>query len=186
MIICAGNQEVFEFAKSVGVGLIDSAIGLTQICLFDRPEYILFVGSAGSYGEHEIFDIVESRSSANIELGFFNDDCYTPINNVLKSDSQLVKDQTIVNSSNYITTSETLSSNFKEYNIGIENMEFYALMQVAQKFQVPIAGVFIVTNYTNKDAHQDFMKNHKPAMEKLVAYLEEQKIIQEVQNSSSK
>jgi nucleoside phosphorylase len=179
MIVCAGNQEVFEFAKSVGIGLIDSTIGLTQVCLFDRPEYILFIGSAGSYGEHKIFDIVESRSSANIELGFFNDDCYTPIDNVSKSDNKFVKDTTIVNSSNYITTNEELSKQFKEYAIGIENMEFYALMQVAQKFQIPIGGVFVVTNHTNKNAHEDFLNNHKKAMEKLVDYLEKENIIKE-------
>jgi nucleoside phosphorylase len=179
MIVCAGNQEVFEFAKSIGVGLIDSTIGLTQACLFDRPEYILFIGSAGTYGEHNIFDIVESRSASNIELGFLNDDCYTPLNNVLKSDNQLVKNQTIVNSSNYITTNSNLSKEFKQYGIGIENMEFYALLQVAQRFQIPVGGIFIVTNKTDKNAHEDFMKNHKIAMEKLVDYLQSENIIQE-------
>jgi nucleoside phosphorylase len=179
MIVCAGNQEVFEFAKSIGVGLIDSTIGLTQACLFDRPEYILFIGSAGTYGEHNIFDIVESRSASNIELGFLNDDCYTPLNNVLKSDNQLVKNQTIVNSSNYITTNSNLSKEFKQYGIGIENMEFYALLQVAQRFQIPVGGIFIVTNKTDKNAHEDFMKNHKIAMEKLVDYLQSEHIIQE-------
>lgn len=59
MIICAGNQEVFEFAQSVGVGLIDSAYGLTKLCLEEKPESLLFIGSAGSYGEYDIFDIVE-------------------------------------------------------------------------------------------------------------------------------
>jgi nucleoside phosphorylase len=179
MIVCAGNQEVFEFAKSIGVGLIDSTIGLTQACLFDRPEYILFIGSAGTYGEHNIFDIVESRSASNIELGFLNDDCYTPLNNVLKSDNQLVKNQTIVNSSNYITTNSNFSKEFIQYGIGIENMEFYALLQVAQRFQIPVGGIFIVTNKTDKNAHEDFMKNHKIAMEKLVDYLQSENIIQE-------
>ena len=179
MIICAGNGEVFNFAKSVGVGLVHSAIGLTQICQFDRPDFILFIGSAGSYGKYKIFDIVESTSSSNIELGFFNNDCYTPLDNVIKSDSKLTKNQTIVNSSNYITTSKVLAKNFKQYGIGLENMEFFALMEVAKKFKIPIAGVFIVTNFADNNAHDDFTRNHKNAMEKLVNYLEVNKIIKE-------
>ena len=59
MIVCAGRNETFPFAQTIGVGLIESAINLTRLCLFDKPEYLLFIGSAGSYGEHKIFDIIE-------------------------------------------------------------------------------------------------------------------------------
>ena len=177
MIVCAGRNEIFPFATPLGVGLIESTINLTRLCLFDKPDYILFVGSAGSYGEHNIFDIVESRSSSNIELSFLSGDSYTPLDNVLKSDNKLVSDQTIVNSSNYISTNETLSKEFKQYGIGIENMEFYSLLQVCKEFDIDIAGIFVITNYTNKDAHKDFIKNHKEAMDTLVKFLEEKNII---------
>ena len=179
MIICAGRNETFPFATPMGVGLIESAINLTRQCLFDKPEFLLFIGSAGSYGEHDIFDIVESSSASNIELGFLNDNCYTILDNVLKSDNKLVSNQTIVNSSNYITTNQELSKEFKQYGIGIENMEFYSLLQVAKEFDIDIAGIFVITNYTNKEAHNDFIKNHKEAMNKLVAYLEDKNIIKE-------
>ncbi len=79
MIVSAGNQETFTFAKSIGVGLVSSAINLTKICLFNRPEFILFIGSAGSYGNHKIFDIVESKNSSNIEMSFLENFSYTPI-----------------------------------------------------------------------------------------------------------
>ncbi len=177
MIICAGRNETFPFATPMGVGLIQSAINLTRLCLFDKPDFLLFIGSAGSYGEHNIFDIIESRSSANIELSFLSDDSYTPLDNVLKSENKLVNNQTIVNSSNYISTNEKLSQEFKQYGIGIENMEFYSLLQVAREFDIDIAGIFIVTNYTNKNAHQDFIKNHKEAMNRLIDYLVEKNII---------
>lgn len=177
MIICAGRNETFPFALPMGVGLVESAINLTRLCLFDKPDYLVFVGSAGSYGEHNIFDIVESTSSSNIELGFLTNDCYTPLDNVLKSDNKLLENQTIVNSSNYITTNQKLSKEFKQYGIGIENMEFYSLLQVAKEFDIDIAGIFIVTNYTNETAHKDFISNHKEAMDKLVDYLEDKKLI---------
>ena len=89
MIICAGNSETFDFATPMGVGLIESAINLTRLCLFDKPEFLLFIGSAGSYGEHKIFDIIESKTASNIELGFLNNDAYTPLDNVISTNTDL-------------------------------------------------------------------------------------------------
>lgn len=179
MILCAGRNEQFNFATPIGVGLIESAINLTRVCLFDKPEFLLFIGSAGSYNKekHKVFDIVESTSAANIELSFLNNDCYTPLDNVLNSENRLVENQTIVNSSNYISKNYELSNKFTQYNIGIENMEFYSLLSVAKEFDIPIAGIFVITNYTNKDAHKDFIANHQEAMKHLVAYLEQKNII---------
>jgi len=177
MIICAGNNETFKFAEPMGVGLVDIAINLTRKCLFDKPEFLLFIGSAGSYGDHEIFDIVESNTAANLELSFLRNESYTPIDNVLKSDNKLVENKTIVNSSNYITTNFELAQNYKQYNMGIENMEFFSVLRVAKEFNINVAGIFVVTNYTNKDAHEDFMKNHNEAKSKLTQYLLDKKII---------
>lgn len=177
MIICAGRNETFPFAQAMGVGLIETSINLTRQCLFNKPDFILFVGSAGSYGQHQIFDIVESKRAANLELSFLSGDSYTPLDNVLESENKMVRNDTIVNSSNYITTNEKLSANYNEYGIGIENMEFFSVIQVAREFEIPVAGIFVVTNYTNENAHDDFIKNHKEAMSKLTQYLVEKKII---------
>ena len=177
MIICAGDKEKFDFAKSIGVGLINSAINLTKLCLFNKPDYLLFIGSAGSYGNHNIFDIVESKTSSNLELSFLENSSYTPIDNVLKSSNTLVRDDTIVNSSNYITTNFDLAKKYQDYKIGIENMEFYSLVRVAKEFEISIGGIFVITNYTNKDAHQDFISNHIKAKQKLIDYLIKNNII---------
>lgn len=180
MIVCAGRNEVFNFAQPMGVGLIESAINLTRRCLFDKPDFLLFIGTAGSYGEHNIFDIIESKRASNIELSFLNNDSYTPLDNVIESENNLVKNDTIVNSSNYISSNFSLSKNFNAYGIGIENMEFFSVLQVAKEFEIPAAGIFVVTNYTNETAHDDFMKNHKEAMSKLTQYLIEKNIIKSV------
>jgi nucleoside phosphorylase len=163
MIICAGNNETFDFATPMGVGLIESAINLTRLCLFDKPEFLLFIGSAGSYGEHKIFDIIESKTASNIELGFLNSDAYTPLDNVISTNTDQTKRDVIVNSSNYISTNEELTKKFLNLGIGIENMEFFAVLKVAQEFDIPAGGVFCITNYTNKNAHEDFLKNHEEA-----------------------
>ncbi len=182
MIVCAGRNETFPFATPVGVGLIETSINLTRICLFDKPDYIIFVGSAGSYGKYNIFDIVHSSSASNIELGFLEDNCYTPLDNVLKTSNKTFPNDTIVNSSNYITTNKDLAKEFEQYGIGIENMEFYALCSVAKEFDIPIAGIFVVTNYTDSNAHKDFLTNHKEAIDKLVKYLKTKNIITEQNN----
>lgn len=170
MIVCAGNNETFDFATPVGVGLIESTINLTRLCLFDKPEFLLFVGSAGSYGELNIFDIVESKTASNIELSFLANDAYTPIDNVISTNTTNKKD-IIINSSNYISTNEELTRKFLKFGIGAENMEFFALLRVAQEFDIPAGGVFCITNYTNKDAHSDFLKNHERAKQMLSEHI---------------
>ncbi len=170
MIICAGNNETFDFATPMGVGLIETAMNLTRLCLFDKPEFLLFIGSAGSYGEHKIFDIVESKTAANIELAFLNSDAYTPLDNVISTNTENKKD-VIVNSSNYISTNEELTSKFLKLGVGIENMEFFSVLKIAQEFDIPAGGVFCITNYTNKSAHEDFLKNHEEVKKILTSHV---------------
>jgi len=180
MIICAGNNETFDFAQPMGVGLIETTMNLTQLCLFDKPEFLLFVGSAGSYGDVEIFDIVESKTASNIELAFLSNDAYTPLDNVISTNMTQQKD-IVVNSSNYISTNKDLSKNFLKFGVGIENMEFFAVLKVAEEFNIPAGGVFCITNYTDENAHQDFIKNHQKAKELLTQHIK--KRVKELTNN---
>jgi nucleoside phosphorylase len=175
VFICAGESEQFEFAIPVGIGMTDVAINLTKLCIFQKPEFLYFVGTAGSYGEKKIFDIVESKTASHIENSFFNAKAYTPIDNLVSS-AEDVSRETIINSSNYITTDKNLSKYYLDKNIHLENMEYYAVLKVAKSFGIPVAGVFIVTNYCDKNAHKDFLKNHKEAMKKLTIYIKEKPI----------
>ncbi|WP_294967085.1 purine-nucleoside phosphorylase [Sulfurimonas sp.] len=171
MIICAGNNETFDFAQPMGVGLIETAMNLTRLCLFDKPEFLLFVGSAGSYGNHKIFDIVESKTASNIELAFLSSDAYTPLDNVVSTNIDNKVKDVIVNSSNYISTNEELTKKFLTFGVDIENMEFFSVLKIAEEFNIPAGGVFCVTNYTNKNAHEDFLKNHEQAKELLTTHV---------------
>ena len=176
MIVCAGDIEQFSFATPVGVGLISSAINLTKLCLLNPPEFIFFVGTAGSYGEHKVFDIVESRVASNIEHGFLNGEAYTPIDNVVSASTN-VSCETIVNCSNYITTSEQKSKEFLKLGLSLENMEFFSIVSVAKELNIPVGGAFIVTNYCNRDAHKDFIKNHAKAKELIEEYVRSKGIV---------
>jgi hypothetical protein len=48
MILCAGNNETFDFATPIGVGLIDSAINLTRHCLVINPNISSLSGVLGA------------------------------------------------------------------------------------------------------------------------------------------
>ncbi len=174
MFVCAGNNETFPFATPIGVGLIESTINLTRLALFDKPEFLIFVGSAGSYGKYRPFDIVKSSIAANIELAFLENRAYTPLDNVIEaySDDKVSREtNVIVNSSNYISTDFDLVQGLRKHHIELENMEFFSVLKVSQEFSIPVLGIFVVTNYCDQNAHRDFLKHHEEAKKKLMDYV---------------
>lgn len=179
-ILSAGENESFDFATPIGIGLINSSINLTKLILEKDIKSLLFIGTAGSYGNLKPFDLLTSYESTNIETGFFDDNCYTPISNSVKSISKDVSCETanntsiLVNSSNYITTNKNLSNKYLKYGLEAENMEFYSILTVANKFNIPAFGIFVITNYCHEFAHKDFKKNHPKALEKLTQYVRKQ------------
>ena len=71
MICCAGKIANFSFAKSIGVGLIESAINLTQCIFYETPSEIVFVVTCGCYDDSKpLLEIFEYQSETNIELSF--------------------------------------------------------------------------------------------------------------------
>ena len=57
LIVCAGKNEDFRFAKSIGVGLVEASAGLCEL-LFkfnagcagaNKPDKIIFIGTCGLY-----------------------------------------------------------------------------------------------------------------------------------------
>ncbi|WP_457607381.1 5'-methylthioadenosine/S-adenosylhomocysteine nucleosidase family protein [Nitratifractor sp.] len=176
MFLCAGDSEQFSFAQPIGVGMVNSAMHLTRLVTMQAPEFLLFVGTAGSYGKHEIFDIIESKTAANVEQGLLTGTAYTPLQNVISA-TEDVSRETIVNSSNYITTDEELSRKYLEKRLELENMEFFSVLAVAKEFGIPAGGVFCVTNHCSETAHEDFLRNRQEAMKRLEKYLKEKGVI---------
>ena len=172
MIICAGGNEQFSFARSVGIGLIDSAITLTKIMLLEQPKYLLFVGSAGSYGRLPLLEVFESTKASNIELSLLQAQSYTPLDNML-CDENVSHETKTVNSSNYITTDSKLSEQFIALDIDLENMEFYSVLKVAQHFGIQAKAILVTTNYCHKSAQNEFSLNHRQALKRLESYTRE-------------
>jgi nucleoside phosphorylase len=168
MFISAGKNEIFDFAYPIGVGLIESAINLTKIILFNRPKKIIFIGSAGSYGREKIFNIIESSAAANIEHCMLKKECYTPIENIIVS-----RETKIVNSSNYITSSKSVADKFLKFGFDLENMEFFSVLKVAMEFNIEVKGIFVVTNYCFENAHYEYDNNIKKAKKLLEEFIKE-------------
>ena len=142
------------------------------------PSEIIFVGSAGLYKEGKILKIYESRSAANCEISALYELSYSPINyEILARNSANVSYETITNSSNFITTDKKSALKFFERGYFLENMEFFAVLKVAQKFQIPAYGIFCATNFCDSNAHTDFLKNHAAAKENLTKYIKTKALI---------
>ncbi|MRJ02078.1 MAG: purine-nucleoside phosphorylase [Epsilonproteobacteria bacterium] len=171
MIVSAGRGEEFDFALPIGVGLVEATINLTRLVLLDRPDFLLFVGSAGSYGEFQIGDIVESRGATQIERSLWEGCGYTPLDNAIVSEGLEIGHQTLVNSSNYITSCPDYNGEFLKRGIGLENMEFFALMKVAQEYAIPAGGIFVVTNFCDERAHESYRAHLPRGLELLRSYV---------------
>ena len=181
MIISAGRNEIFDFALPMGVGLVDMSINLTKFLCENRqslPSEIIFVGSAGLYKEGKILKIYESRSAVNCEISALYELSYSPISyEIISRNSPDVSYETITNSSNFITTDKKSALKFFERGYFLENMEFFAVLKVTEKFQIPAYGIFCATNFCNSNAHVDFLKNHAAATATLTKYLKTKALI---------
>ena len=139
------------------------------------PSQIIFIGSAGLYKDGQIFEIYESSAAANIEISSLENKSYSPIESGIAS---IVPRGTCkVNSSNFITTDQNLAHELFDRGYFLENMEFFAVLKVAQKFQIPAYGIFVATNFCDKNAHADFIRNHEQAKKELEKYLKQKEII---------
>lgn len=188
MFVCAGNGEEFEFAKSIGVGLVESAITLSEICMSERVESLVFVGSAGSYDkEVDLLELFVSTESTQIESSLLVGESYTPLKQEIKSLENVSCEtirkilslnfpQAIVNSSNYICVDSAYALRMKERGILLENMEFFSVLSVAKRFNIPALGVFCVSNHCGERAHQEFLENRGEVMGRLRGVIERLKI----------
>lgn len=170
MFICVRGEE-FSFAKKIGMGLVDSAITLSELISKEKEKItkLIFVASAGSYSKDiNIFSIIESEYALQIESSFLLNNSYTPLS--ISNVSYETK-QKIVNSSNYITRDESISKLMYEKGILLENMEFFSVLSVAKHFGIQAHGIFCITNYCNKNAHEEFLLNHSKAKFLLESYV---------------
>ncbi|WP_080243345.1 nucleoside phosphorylase-I family protein [Helicobacter pylori] len=164
MLLCAGRNETLKGATPIGVGLIESAINLTRICLKNPSiESLIFIGSAGSYSpEIELLSMFESTQGYQIEESFSYLNSYTPLDNFIQIETkeQALFKRVRVNSSNYIHTNGVFAQKMVQKGVLLENMEFFSVLSVAKAFSLKAKGIFCVSNHVGLDAHKEFKQNH--------------------------
>ncbi|MBM0637691.1 purine-nucleoside phosphorylase [Campylobacter sp. VicNov18] len=174
MIVCAGGNENFSFAKAIGIGLVESAFNLMRLCLKEQPSKIIFIGTCGLYGEGKILEIYESSHAFNIEFSKISNAFYTPAKNEIHIKNKNVSRETIkINSSNYICQNTLAAKEFAKLGFFAENMEAFSVLSVAQNLDISVKCILCATNFCNQNAHEDFIKNHQKAKEKLTNYLKQ-------------
>ena len=171
------NRQLYERLNSIDSPILQSAKSSQNPDKISNalPREIIFVGSAGLYKDGEVFKIYESSVAANIEISSLENKSYSPIESEIAS---IVPRGTYkINSSNFITTDRNLAHKLFDRGYFLENMEFFAVLKVAQKLQIPAYGIFVATNFCDKNAHADFIKNHEQAKKELEKYLKQKEII---------
>ncbi|MGL2398348.1 purine-nucleoside phosphorylase [Helicobacter pylori] len=164
MLLCAGRNETLKGATPIGVGLIESAINLTRMCLKNPDtESLIFIGSAGSYNpEIELLSVFESVCGYQVEESFSHLNSYTPLDNSIQIETkeEALFERVCVNSSNYIHTSEMFAKKMAQKGVLLENMEFFSVLSVAKAFSLKAKGIFCVSNHVGLNAHKEFKENH--------------------------
>lgn len=174
MLFCAGNNENFAFAKAIGIGMVQSAINLSDFISKNKVDEIVFVGTCGLYKNGNLLEIYESKIATNHEISDILGLSYSPL------DLSKVSYETlglIVNSSNFITQNKEIAYKFAKLGYFMENMEFYGVLEVAKHHDIPAFGIFCATNFCDENAHESFIRNHAKAKEKLEIYIKEKGLI---------
>lgn len=176
LIVCAGEMESFQFATTIGIGMVEPAINLTKILLNLKqlPKKIIFIGSCGIYGNENLLKIYQSSLAFNYEISGIMGLSYTPIKINLPNVSQKT---ILINSSNFITNSAEISKKFKNLGFTAENMEAYSIKCVALKFGIEFESILCATNYCDGNAHENFIQNYPKAKENIIKYLKSKGII---------
>ncbi|EAL6039981.1 purine-nucleoside phosphorylase, partial [Campylobacter jejuni] len=113
MIICAGGNENFSFAKAIGIGLVESAFHLGQLCFKEKPSKLIFIGTCGLYDKGEILEIYRSSYAFNVEFSKISHAFYTPAKYEICLEKENVSRETIkINSSNYICQNSKAAKEF--------------------------------------------------------------------------
>ncbi|ALV25433.1 putative protein, possible nucleoside phosphorylase [Campylobacter iguaniorum] len=172
MIVCAGDVESFTWATPIGIGLVNSAINLTNILTKNSTNELVFVGTCGLYKDGEILEIYESKTAVNYEISRLLDLAYSPLKMPNVSCETLV-----TNSSNFITIDKIAAHKFSQMGLFMENMELFSVLEVAKFFDIPARGILCATNFCDEFAHENFIKNHKQAKINLEKYIKEREII---------
>ena len=176
LILCAGGNENFSFAKAIGIGMVQASIKTTELCMQEKPNELIFIGTCGLYDKGELLKIYQSSYAFNVEYSSLANSFYSPIKNEISLNVSYETSHK-TNSSNYICQNKEAAKNFAKLGLELENMELFSVLCVAKYFDIKARGILCATNFCDEKAHETFLKNHKEAKEILENFLRERKLI---------
>lgn len=153
----------------LGVGYLEAALNLQQIIQQQKITEIIFIGTAGSYHNNlQIGDIV-SVTKSSLLLGL--NKAYAPIDyeSFMASNTDVQFVSVMCLSSLEITSDEASSKQIYQHyqeQYLVENMELYGVAKVANMNNIPWSAYLGITNYTNANAHQDWLEHNVRVSEK--------------------
>ena len=150
---------------ALGVGPLAAATAASRFIGTERPEAMVFVGSAGAYSSGpEVGTVVVSGAlglaSTAVALGLG----YQPRpSELLRADAGLVAATGLglsrVLTVAAITTDEALAARFSA-DWEVEHMEAYAVAFACAEAGVPFAAILGIANRVGPDAHAEWLRNH--------------------------
>lgn len=170
------NPKGFEnsMLEVLGIGYLEAALKLEAILNANLGiKKILFTGTAGAYSKNlEIGEFVDVGLSALLNLGTVQGLSYTIKDTYPLYKSNSTNSNILCLSSLEITQDDNCSKLILDYYLGldcfarahndrlilVENMELYGIAKVANAHQIPWSALLRITNYTNKNAHKDYLQ----------------------------
>ena len=150
--------------ESVGIGLVEAAVGTTRLLERLRPERVFFIGSVGTSDLG--LSLLSLVTAQTVTAPGFKKRVYSAdesLLQILKEQAELCK----VYSTLEITRDPELALRLAEQTGGssCESLELFAVAAACEAFEVPWASISAVTNYLSPEGQKEWEENHLRAAE---------------------
>jgi nucleoside phosphorylase len=148
-------------ARPAGVGLVEAGIGATRAIAEERPRAVIFVGTAGSYGEDAVGRVIVARRVKLVSTAAARAEGYLPsiMPAVLDTDAGLRRALRLpaadVACPLAITSRAAAARRLAAHSgCAVENLELFAVGRAAQG--LPFAAVLGISNRVGPRAHAEW------------------------------
>ena len=163
-----------------GVGMVNMSISLTKKLCYEKYDFVINIGVAGSFNKNfKNGDVVEVIEDTFSEVGYYDDANFKLFANMDLNTTYLSPSKTYLDKVRSVTVN-CVSGNVKQIqalkkrlNPDIENMEGAAFFQVCENFSIPCLQIRSVSNKVEKRNYQKWdidlaVKNLNEEVEKII------------------
>ena len=163
-----------------GVGMVNMSISLTEKLFYEKYDFVINIGIAGSFKKNfkngDVIEVVEDTFS---EVGYYDDANFKLFTNMDLKTTYLSPPKTSLEKVRSVTVNcvngnvKQIEALKKRLNPDIENMEGAAFFQVCEKFNIPCLQIRSVSNKVEKRDLQKWdidlaVKNLNEEAEKII------------------